>query len=429
MKKMIIIFLLIAATAYSKEKALMIEIDGGVGPATVSYIRSGLETAEERRCPVFIIKLNTPGGLLESTRDIIQDLLEARVPVFVYVAPGGGRAGSAGVFITLAGHMAAMAPGTNIGAAHPVGLGGKSDTSAMFDKVTNDAAAFARTIAKQRGRNEDWAERAVRESVSSTETEALKAGVIDFIAPSVDSLMALADGRVVKLKTKTVKLETAGIEVEVLEMNWREKFLSLISDPNIAYALLMLGIYGIFFELWSPGSIFPGVAGGISIILAGYALQMLPVNIAGLALILLSIVLFILEVNVSSMGMLAVGGVISFVAGSVMLIDSPFEFMKVSPSVIITTAVVTTLFFLVLIGLGLKAQFRRKSDGSEGVVGEKAEALTEIAPEKAGKVKALGEIWTAFSDEVIHAGETVWVRKVDGLKLIVGKNIIDEQKR
>ncbi|MFP4527434.1 MAG: NfeD family protein [Candidatus Kapaibacterium sp.] len=417
-----IIFILAAIASAGAREVAVITIDGGIGPATAAYIEGGIERANADNAEALVIRLNTPGGLLEATRDIIEDLLSAPLPVIVYVAPSGGRAGSAGVFITIAGHIAAMAPGTNIGAAHPVGLGGGSDTTAMFDKVVNDAAAFARTIAEKRDRNIEWAERAVRESISVTETEALEANVINFIAPTLDSLLAQVDGMTVETRTGKHTLHTRGAAIKEIEMNWREKLLEFISDPNIAYALLMLGIYGIFFELYSPGAIVPGVVGGISIILAGYSLQMLPVNWAGVALIALALILFILEIKIASYGMLSVAGVVSLLLGSVFLIDSPYEFMQVSLSVIITAVVVTALFFGLVIYLGLKAQFRKGSSGTDAMVGEEGRAVSEISPGAPGSVRVHGEIWSATSGENISAGSSVIVESMKGLHLKVKKN-------
>jgi membrane-bound serine protease (ClpP class) len=417
----IIIFLLCIINLYCREKVILITIDGAIGPATASYIKSGITEAETKNAQALIIKINTPGGLLESTRDIVQYIFESKVPVIAYVAPPGARAGSAGVFITLSANIAVMAPGTNIGAAHPVGLGGESgdSTSVMYNKVTNDAAAFARTIAQKRNRNQDWAVRAVRESISETENEALEHHAVDFICPTMDSLLKTIDGLNAEVNSNTVILKTAGAEVHYLEKNWREELLTIISDPNIAYILMLIGIYGMFFELYNPGAIFPGVAGGISLILAAYSLQMLPVNYAGIALILLAIILFILEIKVISYGILSIGGVISFVLGSIMLFDSPFELVEVSISLIITAAILTALFFIVIITVGVKAQYRKRSNGLEALIGEKGVAITDISPKENGKIKIHGEIWSAFSDKEIKAGMQVIVESSESMKLIV----------
>ncbi|MGB9912889.1 MAG: NfeD family protein, partial [Candidatus Kapaibacteriota bacterium] len=323
----------------------MIKINSAITPSSSSQIKKALDWARGINAEALIIQLNTPGGLLESTREIVQNILTSPVPVIVYVSPSGARAGSAGVFITLAANIAAMAPGTNIGAAHPVGLQGKADSSAMGEKIVNDAAAFIRSIAQQRNRNVSWAERAVRESISSTEREALAENVIDLVASSVDSLLILIDGKVITNGNGTRVLKTKDAKVVEYELSFRDKFLDFISNPNVAYILLMIGIYGILFELYNPGSIFPGVIGALSLILAGYSLQMLPVNYAGLALIILAIVLFLLEIKITSYGLLTLGGLASLFIGSLMLIDAPGDFMEISLSLIITAVVVTFLFF------------------------------------------------------------------------------------
>lgn len=310
--------LLFSVKELSANDIVLIEIDAGIGPATAEYIGNSIEYAEDIDAEGIIIQLNTPGGLLEATRDIVQYILAAKVPVIVYVAPSGARAGSAGVFITLSANIAIMAPGTNIGAAHPVGLGGESDTSSvMTDKVTNDASAFMRSIAQKREKNVAWAERTVRESIAVTENEALDSGAIDFICPNVDSLLIAIDGFEVETALGTVTINTSNAEIKLHEKDWRSTLLGVISDPNIAYILMLLGVYGIFFELYNPGAIFPGVVGAISILLAAYSLQMLPINYTGLALILLSIVLFLIEIKVASFGLLTVGGIVSFLLGSI----------------------------------------------------------------------------------------------------------------
>ncbi|HQT92914.1 MAG TPA: nodulation protein NfeD, partial [Candidatus Kryptobacter bacterium] len=282
----LLISLFAAGGLCAGENVLLIRVDGAISPASAEYIVNSVELAEKEHVSALVIEMNTPGGLLESTRRIVQSILSSSVPVIVYIYPAGSRAGSAGVFITLSANIAAMAPGTNIGAAHPVGGGVGSDTSSvMSEKITNDAAAFVRAIAQKRHRNAIWAEEAVRHSISNSESEALKDGVIDIVSPNLDSLLKQIDGREVETSTGMVALKTANAKIQFVPMNWREKFLGVISDPNITYILMMIGIFGIMFELFNPGSIFPGVVGAISLILAFYAFQTLPVNYAGLALI------------------------------------------------------------------------------------------------------------------------------------------------
>lgn len=393
----------------------VISIDGGIGPATAMYIHNGLDEAIDTKASALIIKLNTPGGLLESTRTIASYLLDSEVPVIVYVAPGGARAGSAGVFITLAGHIAAMAPGTNIGAAHPVGLGGSSDSTVMGQKVENDAAAFVRTIAQKRNKNVDWAENAVRESISSTENEALAENVIDFISKDLDELIRQCNGKVIKIDNKDVSLNLDNVKIIYREMNWRESLLQFISNPNISYILILVGIYGLFFEFKSPGSIFPGTIGGISILLAAYSLQMMPINYVGLALIILAFILFVLEIFVISYGMLSVGGVVSFAIGSVMLIDSPIEIMRVSMGLIITASIFTALLIGIIIYFGLKAQNSKIQSGENSIIGSIGIAKTNFSAGTYGKIHVQGEIWQARTNDSISIGDKVKVIELDSM--------------
>lgn len=422
MKKILIyIILLIGINLFlsANPKAIVLKVNGAISPATASYIKNGIIYATENNANVAIIELNTPGGLLNSTRDIISEILNSSIPIVVYVSPSGSHAGSAGVFITLSANISAMAPGTNIGAAHPVDASGGADSSVMFEKVTNDAAAFVRAIAKRRNKNVEWAEMAVRKSISSTETEALSIGVIDLIASNVPELLNAIHNKVVETSSGIFKINTKDADIVYYEMNWKDKLLAIISDPNIAYILLMIGIYGLLFELYSPGAVFPGVIGGICLILGAYSMQLLPVNIAGLALILLAVILFLLEIKVTSYGVLTIGGVIALLLGSIMLIDSPFEFMNISLSVIVTVIIVSLIFFGFIITLGIRAQFRKKTLGNEALIGEKGYAITDICPGSYGEVKILGEIWKAKSSSLIPKGKEIVVTKCEGLLLIV----------
>jgi membrane-bound serine protease (ClpP class) len=337
------------------------------------------------------------------------------------VAPSGARAASAGVFITMAANIAVMAPGTHIGAAHPVTLGGGEgkENKTMTDKILNDTVSYIKTIAKNRGKNVEWAEKAVRQSVSITEAEALKLNVIDLISPDIQDLLTKIDGRVVKFDGVTRTLLTKGVQPRSMEMSWRYKLLDIISNPTIAYILLMLGIYGIFFELSNPGAILPGVVGGIFIILAFFALQMLPISFAGLALILFALILFIAEIKVVSHGLLTVGGVISLFLGSLMLIESPAEYMKISLSVIIPAVLVSGGFFAFAITMAVKARLTKPTTGKEGILGEMGVTTTAIAPE--GKISIHGEFWNAISDQTIEKGERVQVIGMTNLKLKVKK--------
>ena len=383
-------------TTAPAQKVFAIKIDGTINPAAADFLHSSIQSATDQNAECLIIYLNTPGGLLKSTRVMVSDILESRIPIVVYVSPAGAQSASAGVFITLAANIAAMAPGTNIGAAHPVTLQGGMDTT-MMEKATNDAAAFVRTIAEKRHRNIKWAEEAVRHSLSITETEALKAGVIDLIARNTDSLLAAIDGQSIELATGHTTLHTRGQTIQQWEMSFTERLLDTLSDPNIAYVLMLLGIYGLLFELYNPGSVLPGVVGGISLILAFYSLHTLPINYAGLALIVFAIVLFVADLKVASHGILTVGGVIALILGSMMLIrtDSALEFIQISWSVILTCAALSLLFFMFIIGFGLRALQSKQTTGSEGLLGETGEALTQLNP--GGRVKVHGEIWNAVS--------------------------------
>jgi len=394
-------------------------VDGAIGPATKDYLHRVLVEAADAGAACAVILMDTPGGLSASMRDIIKDILASPVPIVVYVAPSGARAASAGALIALAAHVAAMAPGTNIGAAHPVtiGAGGAEKDETMEEKITNDAAAYARSLATQRGRNVEWAEKVVRESISSTAEEALAEDVVDVVAPSLDDLLAAIDGRVVETAAGSAVVHTAGAVRVESAMSARERFLARISDPNIAYLLMLVGVFGIIFEFQNPGALFPGILGVIALITAAFALQMLPVNLTGLTLIALAIVLFILEVKVPSHGALTLGGVISMVIGSVMLIDSPLPFMRVSLSVIVPSVIFTALFFLFAVGAGLRAQRRRVSTGTSGLLGEVGVARSDVHEQ--GTVFVHGEYWNAWSDEPIASGARVTVLEVDGMKLKV----------
>jgi len=421
LKILILIALLAAAHCFAAEVHL-ITIDGSINPVSANFLEDAVARAEES-ADLLIVKMDTPGGLLASTRWMVREMLPAKVPIVVYVAPSGARAGSAGVFITLASHIAAMAPGTNIGAAHPVSLGEGMD-STMSKKVTNDAVAFARSIAAQRGRDQEWAEAAVRESVSITDEDALEKGIIDVIAKNIDDLLKQINGRTVKLQDGEVTLDLEEYELHTFEMSWRERFLNKLSDPNIAYILMMLGFYGLLFELYNPGSIFPGVIGGICLILAFFAMQTLPVNYAGLLLIIFAIILFILEVKVVSYGMLTIGGVVSLLLGSIMLFKGgplPTAAIKVSWSVLIPVVAATTLFFLVVITFGIKAQKRRPDYGREAIIGKEALVIQALKPE--GMVRIEGELWRAFADENYDKGEILTVVAKKGMQLKVGKAI------
>lgn len=401
------------------QRAISIKIDGSINPAAAAFIKKAIDKAGDEKAECLIIHLNTPGGLLKSTRVIVSDILESSVPVVVYISPSGAHAGSAGVFITMAAHIAAMAPSTNIGAAHPVTMQGGID-STMNEKATSDAAAFIRAIAEKRKRNLNWAEDAVRKSVSITEVEAVKEKVIDLVAQNEQDLLKQIDGRVIELRTGNKTLQTANAKVEIVTMSFVEKLLDAISDPNIAYILMMLGFYGLLFEMYSPGAIAPGVIGGICLILAFYSMHTLPLNYAGLALIVFSIILFILEIKIVSHGILGLGGVVALALGSMMLIrtESALEFIRISWGVIISTTVVTALFFFFIIAMAVKAQRAKPTTGMEGIIGEIGETLAALEP--LGLVRVHGELWNAESvSGNIHQGQKVRVKAIKDLTLYV----------
>ena len=411
-------FFLVPASVVA-QKVISIKVDGSINPVSADFIRNSIEKTKKENAECIIIHLNTPGGLLQSTREIVSSMLESEVPVIVYVSPGGAHAGSAGVFITLAAHIAVMAPGTNIGAAHPVTLQAQMDTT-MNEKVTNDAAAFIRTIAEKRNRNMVWAERAVRRSYSYTETEALEDSAIDLIAKNDLELLKMIDGKSVELGSGTKTLHTASATIEEFKMTVWEKLLDILSDPNIAYILLLMGMYGILFELYNPGAILPGIVGVIALILAFYSMHTLPINYAGLALIIFAIILFLLEIKIVSHGLLAIGGIVSLLLGSMMLVKSgsSLEVARISRSVIIAATVVSALFFTFVIGLGIKAQRRKGVSGKEGMTGAIGEVIEMLAP--TGTIKVQGEIWNAESiAENIPAGEKVRIIEMKNMKLFV----------
>lgn len=419
--KSLLYFLLLIGLPFTlpAQKVVALTIDGTINPVAASFIERGIKKAERENAECLLIYINTPGGLLKSTRVIVGSLLDAPVPVVAYVSPAGAHAGSAGVFVTMAAHIAAMAPGTNIGAAHPVSMQGGMDTT-MNEKATNDAIAFIRTIAEKRNRNVQWAEEAVRKSVSITGAEALQQKVIDLMAVNTKDLLEQIDGRTVEVSFGTVTLHTKGAQVTNLEMTFIEKILNIVSDPNIAYILLMLGFYGLLFELYNPGAIFPGIVGVIGLILGLYSLHTLPINYAGLALIVFGIILFLLEIKIASYGLLTVGGIVSLLLGSLMLVrgDSSLEFVRISRSVILSFTALSVLFFLFVVGAGIRAQRAKPVTGIEGFIGEAGTTLEVLDP--LGTIRVHGEIWQAESlSGRIEAGEKVSVKSMKNFKVYV----------
>lgn len=400
------------------------ELSGVISPASSSYLLRVIQASEKNDASCLIIKLDTPGGLDESMRAITKRILNAEVPIIVYVAPKGARAASAGVFILYSSHISAMAPGTNVGAAHPVGMGGEKMDSVMIEKVTNDAVAYLKALAKERGRNVKWAEKAVRESASIDAETALRLGVCEIIADNVQDLITKLDGRVVQVENREITLKTESKPVKDIAMTLREQLLLILTNPNIAYILLLLGIYGLFFELQKPGMIFPGVVGGICLILGFYSLHLLPVNYAGVALIILSAILFILEIYITSQGLLTIGGIISLVMGSLILFESDVPFFRVSWEVIMIVVIIIASFFIFLVTLGIHAQFKKRATGKEGIIGEVGTAKTAIKSD-GGSVFVHGEYWNAISDKPIKKDSKV---KIVGVKEMVLKVELSEAK-
>ncbi|HUZ61772.1 MAG TPA: nodulation protein NfeD [Hanamia sp.] len=407
------------------QKVISINLDESINPSSAEYIQQGIEKAEKENAECLVINMNTPGGLLTSTRDIVTNIMRSKVPVIVYISPTGAHAGSAGTFITMAANIAAMAPGTNIGAAHPVNLQGKTD-AVMNEKVTNDAAAFIRSIAEKRGRNVQWAEDAVRNSVSITEQEALQNNVINLIAVNERDLLTQIDGKQVQLNNGIKTLNTKNATIETLEMGFFQKVLSRLSDPNITYIIMMLGFFGLLFELFNPGAIFPGIVGVICLILAFYSMSSMPVNYAGLSLIVFGIILYLLEIKIVSHGMLAIGGTISVLLGSLILFrTSPIEnFVSLSHTVIFSVTAVTALFFLFLVTMGLRAQRTKPVSGANELIGQTAVTLSDLDP--SGQVSVMGEIWRAISlSDTINVNEKVIIKEIKDLTLYVDSEKIE----
>lgn len=400
-----------------------VRVDGVINPVVAEFINDSIEAASKKRAEVLVIELDTPGGLDLSMRDIVKRILSSDVPVAVYVAPPGSRAASAGVFITYAANIASMAPGTNIGSAHPVAVGGAQMDETMKKKVENDSVAYIKSIASRRGRNAEWAEKAVRESVNITAEEALKSNVIDFIADNRADLIKKLDGRNVELSSGQKRtLNTKDARVVEVEMDFRARVLNAISNPNVAYILMMVGILGLFFELSNPGVVLPGVIGAICLVLAFYAFQTLSVNYAGLLLIGLAVIFFIAEVKVVSYGLLSVAGIVSLVLGSLMLFNSPAPYMRLSIWVILPAVVVVAAFVLGAMYYAVMIHKRRPVSGSEGLVGAVGRASGDMKAGEEGKVFVDGEYWNAVSDVDVEDGEAVRVSEVKGLHIRVSKD-------
>ena len=409
----------ISLSAATGNHVTVIRIEESINPGTAAFLARGTQQAVEDGAVLIVLELDTPGGLVSSMRTMVKTIMNSPIPVVVYVSPSGAQAASAGVFVVMAADVAAMAPGTNIGAAHPVVAGGKEMDETMNTKMVNDLVAFIKSIANRRGRNADWAEEAVRKSVSITAKEALKLNVIDLMAKDMDDLLLKLEGWPVQTKEGEKKLALKGVSIERVQENLRDKILKTISNPNIAYILMLIGLAGLYFELSHPGAIFPGVIGGISLILAFYAFQTLSVNYAGLLLILLGAILFLLEIKVTSYGLLSIGGVICLTLGSIMLFNTGNTGLRVSWSVLIPAVLVISGFFMAVAFLAVRAHMAKPRTGYQGLIGEIAVAKEPLAPE--GKVFVHGELWNATCEDIVPVGTRVEIIGVENLLLKVRK--------
>ena len=406
-----------AAAAAPPRAVYVLPAVGSINPGLAEFVVQGIRLAEQEHAEALVIQLDTPGGLETSMRQIVQAINNAKVPVVVFVYPRSGRAASAGVFITLAADVAAMAPGTNIGAAHPVSIGmGKIDKT-MEKKLLNDMVAFGRSLAEERGRNADWAEKAIRQSVSISASEALKLKVVDLTADNLDDLLAKLNGRKITTAGKNLTLRTLGVPVKEIPEGWRFRMLKYLADPNIAFILMMIGLAGLYFELAHPGAVFPGVIGAICLLLAFYAFQTLPVNYIGILLILLAFISFILEFKITSYGLLSLAWLVSLFLGGMMLFRGCAGGVEISWSVLIPTVAVISLFFMGVAGIVFRSHLRRSMTGASGMVGERGVAYTPLNP--TGQVFVHGEYWQAVSETPVAKGEAVEVVEVVDLKLRV----------
>ncbi|MCI0668601.1 MAG: nodulation protein NfeD [Methylococcaceae bacterium] len=429
--------------------ALQIDIDGAIGPATTDYVVRAIDKAAERSADLIILRLDTPGGLDSAMRDIIKKILASPVPVVAYVAPGGARAASAGTYILYASHIAAMAPGTNLGAATPVQIGGVGDLekeknkedgkerddsdrgkenvsgNAMSHKIINDAVAYIRGLARMRGRNQEWAEKAVREAASLPAEEARELDVIDLVATDSGELLRLLNNRKVTVSGNEITLQTKGMELQRIEPDWRNELLAAITDPNVAYILFLIGIYGLIFEFSSPGAVLPGTVGAICLLLALFAFQVLPVNYAGLALILLGIALMVAEAFVPSVGVLGIGGVVAFVIGSIILMEPEGQGYGINPAIVGAFALCGALFFIVALGMLIRSRRKRVVSGREALVGGLGTALNDF--ERLGTIRIHSENWKARTDIPLKKGEGVRVTGMEGLVLSVTRDESGEE--
>jgi membrane-bound serine protease (ClpP class) len=424
MLRIVSLFLLLLLTplAHAENRVVLLDVNGAISPATQDYVQHGIAYANAKKATVIILQLDTPGGLEISMRGIVKAILASNVPVVTYVAPEGARAASAGTMILYASQIAAMAPGTNVGAASPVNITGEKTPTVLEKKMQNDMAAFIRSLADMNARNSDWAEKAVRDAASLSAPEALKLHVIDIVADNMDDLLHAIDGRAVKMHGTTEMIETSHATIVKRAPSWRYQFLSVITEPNIAYILMLIGIYGLFFEFCNPGFVLPGVAGVISLLMALYAFQLLPINYVGFTLILLGIAFMVMELVLTTFGVLAVGGIIAFAIGSVMLFDSHVPGYAIAWQLILGMSLVSAAFFLSVIGLGIRAMRKKVITGKDTLIGLIGEVLEFDG--KQGQVKVKGEIWQARCVNSLKPGQRVRVIAVTGLLLVV--EVIEE---
>lgn len=421
MRKIIYFLLLILLTIPSKAEVVVGRWDDAISPITADYVKRVVSVAEKDGADAVILLLDTPGGLDTAMRDIIKTINNTPLPFVVYVYPKGARAASAGAIITVSADVAVMSPMSNIGSASPVSMGGGEMDQTMKKKVINDMVAFVKSVAKEKGRNPDLIEKMVTESINLTAQEAVEKGVVDFIATDIDDLLSKLDGRKVKKQGLEITLKTKNKPLKNVDLNFKETLLKVLSNPTVAYFLLMIGFYGLFFELYNPGSIIPGTIGAISLALALYSLNIISVNWLGLILILLGILFFIIEVITPTFGGIAIAGVISLLIGSIILISPDSPYGDISLSIIIPTVLLSALFFLAVAYFGLKAQRQKAQTGEESMIGKTAIAQTDIEADKGGYILIDGELWKAVSDEKIEKGQKVEVIQAEGLTLKVKK--------